>query len=139
MKYAHVFHDEENNEFKGTSVIDDEIPINNTRPIRRQPYRTSYALREEMGKQVQKMLDQGIRESCSPWSAPAFLVPKRSPDGKRRFRFCVDFRALNTVTKFDSYPLPVFEETTSTLYGSKYFTVLDCYSGLLASQHKGRT
>jgi len=38
----------------------------------------------------------------------------------------VDFRALNSVTQFDPYPLPVSEETTSTLYGSKYFTVLDC-------------
>jgi hypothetical protein len=41
----------------------------------------------------------------------------------------VDFRALNTVTKFDHYPLPVFEETTSHLFGSKYFSVLECYSG----------
>jgi hypothetical protein len=41
----------------------------------------------------------------------------------------VDFRALNAVNKFDSYRLPVFDETTSTLHGSKYVTVLDCYSG----------
>jgi len=33
------------------------------------------------------------------------------------------------VTKFDPYPLPVFEETTSSLFGSKYFSVLDSYSG----------
>jgi hypothetical protein len=33
------------------------------------------------------------------------------------------------VTKFDPFPLPVFEETTSSLFGSKYFSVLDCYSG----------
>jgi hypothetical protein len=50
-------------------------------------------------------------------------------EGKPKYRFCVDFRALNAVTKFDSYPLPRFEETTSTLVGSKYFSVLDCYSG----------
>jgi len=90
------------------------------------------------------MLDQGvIRESCSPWSAPAILVPKWSPDGKPRFRFCVDLRALISVTKFDSYPLPVFEETTSTLYGSKYFTVLDCYIWFwqvsIKEEHRERT
>jgi len=33
------------------------------------------------------------------------------------------------VTQFDTYPLPVFEETVSTLHGSKYFSVIDCYSG----------
>jgi len=41
----------------------------------------------------------------------------------------VDFRALNAVTQFDTYPLPVFEETVATLHGSKYFSVIDCYSG----------
>ena len=111
-----------------------------------------------MKTHVVKMLAQGIiSESKSPWAAPTILVPKKSPDGKTKFRFCVDFRALNAVTKFDSYPLPVFEETTSTLHGSRYFSVLDCYSGfwqnnikdeqippsplreVLTSQHKAMT
>jgi len=97
-----------------------------------------------MQTQIQQMLDKGvIRESKSPWSAPSILVPKRSTDGKPKFRFCVDFRALNEVTKFDTYPLPVFEETTSSLHGSKYFSVLDCYSGFwqinIKEEHKERT
>ena len=83
-----------------------------------------------MEQQVQKMLQEGvIRESNSPWSAPEILVPKRSLDGKPKYRFCVDFRALNAVTKFDCYPLPRFDESTAFLHGSKYFNVLDCYSG----------
>jgi hypothetical protein len=76
------------------------------------------------------MLHNGvIRESNSPWSAPIILAPKKSPDSSKCLRFCIDFRSPNSVTKLDTYPLPVFEETTSTLYGAKYFTVLDCYSG----------
>ena len=55
----------------------------------------------------------------------------------------MDFRALNSVTQFDPYPLPVSEETTATLYGSKYFAVLDCYSGFwqvrVKEEHKERT
>ena len=50
---------------------------------------------------------------------PAILVPKKSEDGKTKIRFCVDFRALNSLTKFDTYTLPVFEETTSNLHDSK--------------------
>ena len=97
-----------------------------------------------MQAQVVKMLEKGvIRESSSPWSESAIFVPKKSVDGKPKYRFCVDFRALNSVTKFDSYPLPVFEETTSTLYGSKYFSVLDCYGGFwqvgIKEEHKERT
>jgi hypothetical protein len=94
-----------------------------------------------MKRQVTEMLDKGvIRESSSPWSAPAILVAKTSPDAKPKFRFCVDFRALNSVTNIDTYPLPIMEETASTLYGSKYFTVLDLYSGFwqieIKEEHK---
>jgi hypothetical protein len=82
-----------------------------------------------MKTQLENMLDKGIiRASSSPWSVPAIPVPKKTADGKQKYRFCVDFKALNAATKFETYPLPVFEETTSTLFGSKYFSVLDCYS-----------
>jgi hypothetical protein len=141
IDYAHVFHDEDN-KFKCTDVIEHEI-FSDTKPIKRPPYRTPYALRDEMKEQVQKMLDQGvIRESNSPWSAPALLVPKRSSDGKPRFRFCVDCRALNAVTRFDSYPLPIFKETTSTLHGSRYLATRDCDSGfwqVSIKEHRERT
>ena len=143
FKYAHVFHDEESNDFKATDLEEHEINLNDPTPVRRPQYRTPFALRGEMKAQIGKMLEKGIiRESCSPWTAPALLVPKRSPDGKPKYRFCVDFRALNAVTKFDSYPLPVFEETTSTLHGSRYFSVLDCFSGfwqVKIKEHKERT
>jgi len=105
IKYAQIFNDEESSDFKGITVIEHHIPVGDAQPIRRPQYRTPYALRGEMEQQVQKMLQKGvIRPSASPWSAPAILVPKKSEDGKPKFRFCVDFRALNAVTKFDSYP-----------------------------------
>ena len=90
------------------------------------------------------MLDKNvIRESTSPWSALAILFPKKSENGKPKFRFCIDFRALNSVTKFDTYLLSVFEETTSNLLGYKFYSVLDCYSGFwqisIKEEHKERT
>jgi hypothetical protein len=94
-----------------------------------------------MELQVQKMLQKGaIRERISPWAAPAILVPKKSLDGKPKYRFCVDFRSLNAVTKFDAYPLPKID---FILFGAKYFSVLDCYSGFwqvnIKEDHKQRT
>jgi hypothetical protein len=144
LKYGHVFHDESDGKFPGTDVIEHRIVTGDAKPIRKAPYRVPYALRDEMERQVKDMLDKGVIEpSSSPWAAPCILVPKKSPDGKPRFRFCVDFRALNKVTQFDSYPLPVFEETVSTLHGSSFFTVLDCYSGYwqikLAEEDKLKT
>jgi hypothetical protein len=40
IKYAQVFHDEESNDFKGTTVIEHYIPIGDAQPIRRPQYRT---------------------------------------------------------------------------------------------------
>ena len=122
QKYAHVFHDEDTYYFKGTNLFEHEIPVGEVQNIRHSQYRNPYALRHGMQRQLQDMLDKNIiRESQSPWSAPANLVQKKSLDGRYKYRFCVDIRALNAVTKFDPYPLPSFEETTSTLHGSKYF------------------
>jgi hypothetical protein len=60
VKYAHVFHDEELNDFKATDVVEYEIPVGDTAPIRRPPYRRPYARRDEMKTQVEKMLQGGI-------------------------------------------------------------------------------
>jgi hypothetical protein len=35
VKYAHVFHDEETNDFKATDVIEHEILVDDVRPIKR--------------------------------------------------------------------------------------------------------
>ena len=48
----------------------------------------------------------------------------------------MDFRALNAVTNFNPYPLPAMDEAASTLFGSKYFAVLDCFSGFLEASIK---
>ena len=102
-----------------------------------------FALRKEMNDKIQDMLNKGIiEESCSPWSSAPILFPKKSQDAKPKYRFGVDFRALNAVTQFDVYPLPLFDETVSTLHGSKYFSVIDCYSGFwqikIAEEEKSR-
>jgi hypothetical protein len=130
LKYRTVFHDAEDRHFKGIDLVEHRIITGDARPIRNAPCRVPFALRGEMENQVRDMLHKGVTEpSSSPWSAPAIVVPKKSPDGTPKYRFCVDFRALKSVTQFDTYPLSVFEETVSTLHGSRYFSVVDCFSG----------
>jgi hypothetical protein len=138
-----VFHNEEVAEFKGTELVEHRIITGDARPIRKAPYSVPYALREEMEGQFRDVLKKGVIEPSSPWRASAILVPKKSTDGGPNYGFCVDFRALNKVTQFDTYPLPIFEETVSTLHGSQYFSVLDCYSEFwqlkLAEEDKMKT
>eukprot|EP00727_Mastigamoeba_balamuthi_P002234 m51a1_g12007 hypothetical protein (480) ;mRNA; f:924-7245 len=83
-------------------------------------------LQQYISEEVERMLKAGIiRESVSPWSAPVVIVPKK--DG--RLRFCVDYRALNTVTKSDVYPLLRIDEVLETMHGCSVFTTLDALSG----------
>ena len=54
-------------------------------------------------EEIDKMLEGGvIRESHANWSAPNVVVPKG--DGDKRL--CVDFRALNAITRTYVWPMP---------------------------------
>jgi hypothetical protein len=55
-KYAGIFHDDEDNDFKSTNVVVHKIETGNATPIKKAPYKTPFVLRQEMNKQVQKML-----------------------------------------------------------------------------------
>ena len=66
-----------------------------------------------------------IRPSASFWSSPIVLVKRK--DG--RFRFCVDYWKLNTVTTKDSYLLPKIDEALDSFSGAKYFSTLHLASG----------
>jgi hypothetical protein len=59
-------------------------------------------MRQEMENQVQDLLGKGIinRDSDSSCSSPAIMTPKKSLDGKQKWRMCIDFRTLYTVTEF---------------------------------------
>jgi hypothetical protein len=107
-------------------------------------YRIPEALKDEVRKITEKMLDDGIiRHSTSPWNSPIILV-KKKPDasGKQKWRLVVDFRRLNKVTVGDSYPLPLIGEILDTLGKAKYYTTLDCASGFhqipLREEDQGR-
>jgi hypothetical protein len=79
---------------------------------------------------IDDMLKRGIIEpSMSPWSSSIVLVPKNTKDGSTKYGFCVDYRALNAVTKPDAYPIPNTVDTLNSLGNSKIFSVLDMASG----------
>jgi len=59
MKYAHVFHDENTKDFKGTEVTEHQILVGDASPIRKPPYRTSFALRQEMQIKSTKCSNKG--------------------------------------------------------------------------------
>lgn len=73
-------------------------------------------------KELTSLLDKGwIRVSNSPASAPILFAKK--PGGG--LWFCVDYRALNAITRKDRYPLPLITETLNNIGKAKWFTKLD--------------
>lgn len=76
-------------------------------------------------KTLTDLLDKDyVRASSSPTGAPVLFV--RKPGGG--LRFCVDYRALNSISKADRYPLPFIKETLAKLSKAKWFTKLDVRS-----------
>ena len=95
-------------------------------PIKRRPYRTPLKQRKMVDLAIDEMMQAGIIErSNSPWGFPIVLVEKK--DGTKRF--CVDFRALNRVTKKYARALPVIDDILASLGSAKYFSKLDLKSG----------
>ena len=123
------FHDifaESKSDLGRTGLTQHSIVTGQAPPIKQSPRRVPFAMRDELEKQVDEMLDQDIIESSkSPWSSPVVLVRKK--DGS--FRFCVDYRRLNAVTCKDAHPLPRVDDCLDALSGAKVFSTLDCASG----------
>ena len=95
-----------------TSLVQTVIDTGDELPIKQRPYRTSPKCKQEIDRQVKDMLQKGIiRESVSPWSSPVVLVKEK--DGS--FRFCVDLRKVNAVTRKDSFPMPLVSDTLDAL------------------------
>ena len=123
-----------------TDLIKCSIKTGNATPIRKKPYRTPFAYREEVGRQIDEMLKLGlISPSNSSWAAPILCVKKK--DGG--IRICCDYRALNDVTEKFYWPLPNVDDIFSNLGGARFFSSLDFLKGYhqipMESKSKNKT
>lgn len=98
-----------------------------------------FSVREEVTKQLKKMQEMAvIQPSKSPWSSPVVLLQKKDS----LHRFCIDYHKLNSVTKADSYPLPLIDDLLDQLGKLVYLSTLDLASSFwqikvhLSSQEK---
>ncbi|GFY63035.1 hypothetical protein TNIN_42531 [Trichonephila inaurata madagascariensis] len=98
----------------------------NRAPIKQRPYLISITERRVIENEVQRMLKEDvIQPSESPWSSPVVLAKKKNGE----WRFCVDYRRLDKITKKDVCPLPRIDDALDSLEGANIFSMMDLKSG----------
>ncbi|XP_013856350.1 uncharacterized protein LOC106512230 [Austrofundulus limnaeus] len=109
-----------------THLVEHDIDVGDAQPIRQHFYRVPPEKSKFLESEVQYLLKNGLAKlSCSSWASPCVLVNK--PDGT--YRFCTDYRKLNSITKPDSYPLPRMEDCVDRVGNAKYVSKFDLLKG----------
>lgn len=126
-EYQDIFH-LPNENLSYSKIVKHTIPtLSDTAPINIRPYRLPQIQKEEIDKQMEKLLeDKIISPSKSPWNFPLLVVPKK---GTTKFRVVVDYRKLNNITIGDAFPLPNINEIFDQLGFCQYFSTLDLANG----------
>ncbi|GFV44909.1 retrovirus-related Pol polyprotein from transposon opus [Trichonephila clavipes] len=93
-------------------------------PVTARPRRLHPKLYDAVKVEFEFLLAQGIiRPSKSPWSSPLHVVPKSDST----VRPVGDYRQLNSVTEFESYPMPYLNDFAHALHGKKIFSKIDIF------------
>ena len=125
-EYRDVFSDPEGQQIGTTDLVEFEVELQEgARPVRQKLRPLNPAQRDSLRKQLDTWTKEDvIEETNSPWASP--LVPVRKKDGTTRW--AVDYRAVNSVTVADSFPLPSIEENLEKLQGATIFSCVDAAS-----------
>lgn len=105
-----------------THLMEHVIDTADSPPIKSRPYPMSPEKLKELHSELEKMLKLDVvTKSEGPWNNPVLMVPKS--DGT--WRFCLDCRKLNAVTKGDAYAIPYIPQILDSLKQAKYISSVD--------------
>ena len=105
-----------------SDMIIHDVDLGDAQLTKQHPYRLNTQKEEYLKNEVQYLLDNDfIEPSQSNWSSPCLLVPK--PD--QSYRMCTDYRKLNSVTKTDTFPIPLIDDCIDKVGKAKYVTKID--------------
>lgn len=109
-----------------TSAIEHDIDVGMAQPVKQHAYRVNPIKRKLLQKEVNYLLDHNLAEpSFSSWSSPCILVSKSD----NSYRFCTDYRKLNSLTKPDCYPLPRIDDCVDRVGSAQFVSKFDLLKG----------
>ena len=114
-----------------THLLKHSIELENENDIAfTNPRWTPHKMRQPVEVEVNALLKLNLAyRSTSPHSSPIVLVRKRGKTN--RFRLCVDFRKLNSLTKPRFYPCKVIDEILYKVANALIFSILDMSQGYM--------
>ena len=114
LKYYRIF-SKGDEDIGLTDILSHRIDSGSARPIRQPLRKFPPAHVEAISAEVNKLLAQNVIEpAVSPWASSVVLVKKK--DGS--YRWCIDYRQLNSVTVKDAYPVPRTDSCLDAMAGS---------------------
>ncbi|GFV61237.1 retrovirus-related Pol polyprotein from transposon 297 [Trichonephila clavipes] len=116
-----------------THFLYHEIDTGDNPPVVSPPYRYDRVKQEILDYHVDKMLKEGtIILIQSPYASPVLLCRKNNglqPDNPEAYRFAVDYRKLNAITKYPRYPLLLTDDLIMNIPHTEIISALDLRSG----------
>lgn len=107
-----------------------KLRIKDETPVYTKNYRIPHSQKEEITSQVNKLLkNEFIEPSASAYNSPLLLVPKPALNGQKRWRLCLDYRAVNRKLIADKFPLPRIDEILDNLGRATSFSKIDLFQG----------
>ncbi|GFU78811.1 retrovirus-related Pol polyprotein from transposon 297 [Trichonephila clavipes] len=73
--------------------------------------------------------ESAIRPIQSPYASPVVLTRKNNDLSPEAYRFAIDYRKLNAITKYPRYPLPVIDDLITSIPHTGVMSTLDLKSG----------
>ena len=108
--------------FGATTLLQHQIYTEDRPPINLRYRPINPNLEPHLKQQIDDWLKHDVIEpSSSPYNFPLVCVPKKN--GK--YRWCIDYRELNKISKRDTYPIGNIEDNLARLANSKIFSGLD--------------
>ncbi|GFV75436.1 retrovirus-related Pol polyprotein from transposon 17.6 [Trichonephila clavipes] len=113
-----------------THVLYHEIDIGDQGPVVSRPYQYDRVKQGIIDYHIEKMLQEGsIRPIQSPYASPVVLTHKNNGLSPGAYRFAIDYRKLNAITKYPGYPLPVIDDLITNIPHTGIMSTLDLKSG----------